>query len=250
MQQLYHHHQIDTDVWLHHDVTKWKHCPRYWPFVRRIHQSPVHSLPNGQWRGTLMFSFIYAWISGWINTRDTGNLIHHRAHYDDTVISIMYTPADENSNAISQYDAILQAIHMDEFVEKIYIRGTKIKKLLCWKLLQDQHRRAMKLFSVLWFIININTEFNMADRIWFKTDVWASLWNQPVFGSLLISAIIFVNINPGGEIREFLVVFLFDQSNYINSLTAAAFMSDQTAFLVLWWIDWMTWVTLFPFSIF
>ena len=25
----------------HYDVIKWKHFPRYWPFVRRIHRSPV-----------------------------------------------------------------------------------------------------------------------------------------------------------------------------------------------------------------
>ena len=27
----------------HDDVIKWKHFPRYWPFVREIHRSPVNS---------------------------------------------------------------------------------------------------------------------------------------------------------------------------------------------------------------
>ena len=27
----------------HDDVIKWKHFPCYWPFVRRIHRSPVNS---------------------------------------------------------------------------------------------------------------------------------------------------------------------------------------------------------------
>ena len=27
---------------LHNDVIKWKHFPRYWPFVRGIHRSPVN----------------------------------------------------------------------------------------------------------------------------------------------------------------------------------------------------------------
>ena len=27
----------------HDDVIKWKHLPRYWPFVREIHRSPVNS---------------------------------------------------------------------------------------------------------------------------------------------------------------------------------------------------------------
>ena len=46
---------------LHHDgVIKWNQFPRYWPFVREIHRSPVNSLHIGQWRGALMFSFICA----------------------------------------------------------------------------------------------------------------------------------------------------------------------------------------------
>ena len=39
----------------HGDVIKWKHFPCYWPFVRRIHQSPVNSTHKGQWCGALMF---------------------------------------------------------------------------------------------------------------------------------------------------------------------------------------------------
>ena len=45
---------------LHDDVIKWKHFPRYWPFVREIHRSPVNSSHKGQWRGALMFSLICA----------------------------------------------------------------------------------------------------------------------------------------------------------------------------------------------
>ena len=41
----------------HDDVIKWKHFPRYWPFVRGIHRSPVNSPHKGQWRGALMFCF-------------------------------------------------------------------------------------------------------------------------------------------------------------------------------------------------
>ena len=32
----------------HDDVTKWKHFPRYWPFVRGIHRFPVNSPHKGQ----------------------------------------------------------------------------------------------------------------------------------------------------------------------------------------------------------
>ena len=40
---------------LHDDVIKLKHFPRYWPFVRGIHRSPVDSPHKGQWRGALIF---------------------------------------------------------------------------------------------------------------------------------------------------------------------------------------------------
>ena len=45
---------------------KWKHFPRYWPFVRGIHRSPVNSPHKGQWRWALMFSLICSWINGWV----------------------------------------------------------------------------------------------------------------------------------------------------------------------------------------
>ena len=51
----------------HDDVIKWKHFPRYWPFVRAIHRSPVNSPHKGQWRGTLMFSSVCVWKNGWVN---------------------------------------------------------------------------------------------------------------------------------------------------------------------------------------
>ena len=66
----------------HDDVIKWKHFPRYWPFVRGIHRSLVNSPYKGQWRGALIFSLICAWINGWVNNREAGDLRRHRAHYD------------------------------------------------------------------------------------------------------------------------------------------------------------------------
>ena len=66
----------------HDDVIKWKFFPRYWPFVRGIHRSPVNSLHKDQWRGALMFnSLTCAWINDWVNNREAGDLRCHRAHY-------------------------------------------------------------------------------------------------------------------------------------------------------------------------
>ena len=72
---------------LHDDVIKWKHFPRYWPFVRGIHRSPVNSPHKGQWRGALMFSLICVWINGWVNNHDAGDLRRYRAHYDVIVMA-------------------------------------------------------------------------------------------------------------------------------------------------------------------
>ena len=48
---------------------------------------PVNSPHKGQWRGALMFSLICAWINGWVNNRETGDLRRHRTHCD---VILMY----------------------------------------------------------------------------------------------------------------------------------------------------------------
>ena len=52
-----------TGIKAHDDVIKWKHFPRYWPFVQGIHRSPVDYPHKGQCRGALMFSLICALIN-------------------------------------------------------------------------------------------------------------------------------------------------------------------------------------------
>ena len=73
---------IETKIWWHDDVIKWKHFPRYWPLVR----SPVNSPHKGQWRVALMFSFIIAWINDRLNNGESGDLRHYRAHCNVTVM--------------------------------------------------------------------------------------------------------------------------------------------------------------------
>ena len=71
------------------DVIKWKHFPRYWPFVRGIHRWPMNSPHKGQWRGALMFSLICVWINDWVNNCEAGDLRYYRAHYDVIVMENM-----------------------------------------------------------------------------------------------------------------------------------------------------------------
>ena len=73
---------------LHNDVIKWKHFPRYWPFVRGIPRSPVNSQQKGHWRGALVFSLICAWINVCVNNREAGDFRRCGAHYDVTVMLI------------------------------------------------------------------------------------------------------------------------------------------------------------------
>ena len=82
----------------HDDVIKWKHFPRYWPFVRGILRSPVNSPHKGQWNGALMFSFNFAWINGWVNNREAGDLRRHRAHYDVTLSFVGFVGFGLGSN--------------------------------------------------------------------------------------------------------------------------------------------------------
>ena len=48
-----------------------------------IHRSPH----KGQWRRALMFSLICAWINGWVNNREAGDLRRGRADYDVTLMT-------------------------------------------------------------------------------------------------------------------------------------------------------------------
>ena len=66
----------------HDNVIKWKHFPRYWPFVWGIHLSPVNAPHTGQWRGALMgfFYLCLEYTVEWTIVK-TGDLRRHRAHY-------------------------------------------------------------------------------------------------------------------------------------------------------------------------
>ena len=68
----------------HDDVIKWKHFPRYWPFVRGIYRS--RWIPHTKASGAEMFSLICVWINGWVNSREAGDLRRHRGHYDVIVM--------------------------------------------------------------------------------------------------------------------------------------------------------------------
>ena len=66
------------------DVIKWKHFPRFWPFVSGFHRSPVNFHPKVT--RSLNVSLICVWTNNWVNNRDASDLRRNRAHHDVTVI--------------------------------------------------------------------------------------------------------------------------------------------------------------------
>ena len=103
--------------WRHDDVIKWKHFPRYWPFVREIHWSPVNSQHKGQWCRTLMFSLICARINCWVNNREAGDLRRHRAHYDVIVMVMCCCFVWESDLSCDKYLSC-PALHMHKLYKK------------------------------------------------------------------------------------------------------------------------------------
>ena len=91
-----------TDTFFHDDVIKWKHFPRYWPFVRGIYPRGIYRSPvNCPTQRPVVRSFgVFfdlrpnqrlskqwcARIKGWVNNGEAGDLRRHRAYYDVIVM--------------------------------------------------------------------------------------------------------------------------------------------------------------------
>ena len=59
----------------------------WWRHQMGTFSASLNSPHKGQWRGALRFSLICAWINGWVNNRETGDLRRHRAHNDVIVMN-------------------------------------------------------------------------------------------------------------------------------------------------------------------
>ena len=114
----------------HDDVINWKQFPRYWPFVREIHLPPLNFLYKGQWPWTLMFSLICAWIYSWVNNREAGHLMRHRAHYDVIVMRYGLHSLSETS-CITLSDIHEQTVSIFHRMRYIYLqRYAKLAKVI------------------------------------------------------------------------------------------------------------------------
>ena len=69
----------------HDDVIKWKHFPRYWPFVRGF--TGPRWIPRTKASDAELWCFlICVWINAWVNNREAGDLRQYHVHYDVTVM--------------------------------------------------------------------------------------------------------------------------------------------------------------------
>ena len=66
--------------------------------------------PHKVWRGTLMFSLICAWINGWVNTREAGDLRRHRIHYAVVGVEIIWSSAAIGINANGARSSMTQIV--------------------------------------------------------------------------------------------------------------------------------------------
>ena len=117
----------------HDDVIKWKHFPCNWPFVRRIHRSPVNSPLKGQWRGALIFSLMCAWTDSWTNNGNAGDLRRYCAHYDITVMiptgqspPAYYNPDNSTNSSLTILRCIFQCI-ASNMMRHVHMNGKLTK---------------------------------------------------------------------------------------------------------------------------
>ena len=89
---------------------------------------PVNSPHKGQWRGALMFSSICAWISGWVNNREAGDLRRYRTHYD--VIVMVIIPELASNIIVSQ----TKFFFFFKLILQNYLSIPNLQRLHRWRL--------------------------------------------------------------------------------------------------------------------
>ena len=124
---------------LHDDVIKWKQSPRYWPFVRGIHKSPVDSLNKGRWLGALVFYLICTWTNGWANNRDSDDLKRHRTHYDVRAMPLYFDTSVLIPHIYSPCESwVVIEINLDMQSSEVFLNSLSPRDGIC--LVAWQHR--------------------------------------------------------------------------------------------------------------
>ena len=145
----------------HDDIIKWKHFPRYRPFVRGIHRGPVNSPYQGLWRGAFIFSLIYAWINRWVNNREAGDLRCYRAHYGVIIMKkwlcVCYTRDIE------------RRIHINNQREDIFGSGYSGLSIPD-RLIQQKNKAPLKCSCVNKLELYLSASLSPSKKIW----IWST----------------------------------------------------------------------------
>ena len=135
---------------LHDDVIKWKHFPRYWPFVRGIHGSPVNSPHKGQWRGALMFSLMCLnkrlskqWWDWWFETPPSPLWRHCNDNITTTKQSI--------TNPSAYFTGYAVYGHGFQGVDSIQILTCQLSNVY-WYWIKSSH--VMGIFQIIYSLYN------------------------------------------------------------------------------------------------
>ena len=102
-------------------------------------------------RGALMFSLICAWINGWVNNREAGDLRRHRAHHDVTVMLSHW----QINTYICTHEAVGANV-TGYLLEAIY-ETTHI--LSIWMSVRVFHIKTFVLSGIIYVLFNCNISF-------------------------------------------------------------------------------------------
>ena len=94
-----------------------------------------------------MFSLICAWINGWVNNREGGDLRRHRAHY---VVTFMYEIEQFVPFHITPSISWRAAIRCTLKPSNRFIRSCCLKRKFCRLHVHSSSNRIMSTFSLPW----------------------------------------------------------------------------------------------------
>ena len=139
--------------------------------------SPVTGkfLHRGQWRWVLMFSLICAWISGWVISREAGDLRRHCAHYD-AIVMVLFLSALHVVSVVYcgsvDYGIILPKPFVALFQPTVHRRSLGIIKT---------HPLRLSASSIWLFFVNHRIRFTALSpphRTDIQNDVWVTVNND------------------------------------------------------------------------
>ena len=112
----------------HDDVIKWKHFPRYWPFLRGIHRPRWIPTQRPVTRSFGVF-FDLCLRNGLVNNREAGDLRRYRAHYDVTVMTRDWLKAMRQITIENNYQQTIPRLSVIKYIH--YMQFTCNRQWMC-----------------------------------------------------------------------------------------------------------------------